>query len=273
MHLLSLEIAFGACLLVKAFTRLIPIPISWYWFVLLFNGVLMVYWADHLADSRKPLLVQNSLRHAIFKRYRKPFLAGLTLLIAINASIALWQLSIWQLLAGMGICATLALYLLRHNRFPMALLFEKELWIAGLYAIAISLAPILSLGSLSLQVWPELLIITTLIGIAALQNVFSIALIEAQNDLAQGVRNMATRYPGYLIKDIQLMFMVLMAMLCIMLYLVAPLPNSIYIGVILSLLAALQILLPWYYKVTQDETYRYLGEWLFVLAGFLLYIL
>ena len=106
-----------------------------------------------------------------------------------------------------------------------------------------------------------------------MKGTFSIAKIECTKDLAAAARNLATRYSGSMLNELQIMFFILQLMLSIVLFLVSPVKGSLVVGITLIANSILQFLLPVYAKAIQDESYRYLGEWLFIVCGLLLFIL
>jgi hypothetical protein len=273
LHLFSLDIAAGACFMSFAFSQLLPLPVPWFVYVLLANSTLMVYWADHLLDARNAKIAAVSMRHQFFKKHATIFIILMLMLGMANALIALFYVNQVGLFFGAIACFAAFFYVGFHNRFPRILLFEKEVLIGLIYGFSIGLVPIVSLGVYSFFIWPEILLISFLIALSTLQNTFSIAKIECTKDLASAARNLATRYSGSMLTELQIMFFILQLMLSIVLFLISPVNGSLQVGIILTANSVLQFFLPAYAKVSQDESYRYLGEWLFILCGVLWFIL
>jgi hypothetical protein len=76
-----------------------------------------------------------------------------------------------------------------------------------------------------------------------------------------------------MLNELQIMFFILQLMLSIVLVLISPVKGSLVVGTTLIANSILQFLLPVYANASQDESYRYLGEWLFILCGVLWFIL
>lgn len=273
LHSLSIDIAFGACLLTGAFTLLLPIQFPFYLYLLLFNCTLLVYWFDHLQDSYSAILVQHSKRHQLFFKWRILFIVASGLLVLTNTAIVFLYLNLNQIIIGSSVTMLAGIYLLFHRKWPRILWLEKELWIAVLYTIAIALIPILTLENLSLIVWPELLAISGLIGCSALINILSIARIEAHIDQQIGIKNLATQYSSNLINNLQYLIFTAQLMVAIGLYLIAPFLQVIYIALPLILNSIFQLSLPTLAARFKKEEYRYLGEWAFIICGLLYYFI
>jgi hypothetical protein len=256
-----------------AFSQLLPLPVPWFVYVLLANCTLIVYWADHLLDARNAKIIALSIRHQYFKKYATFFIILILLLGIANALIAMLYVNKVGLLFGAIACLISFIYVWYNDRFPHILLFEKEVLVGIIYGFSIGLVPILTLGFYAFFIWPEILLISFLIALSTMQNTFSIAKIECTKDLAATARNIATRYAGSMLNELQIMFFILQLMLSILLVLVSPVNGSLVVGITLIANSILQFLLPVYANESQDESYRYLGEWLFILCGVLWLIL
>lgn len=256
-----------------AFSQLLPLPVPWFVYVLLANSTLLVYWADHLLDARNAKIIATSIRHQFFKRHATVFVILILMLVIANAFIALFYVNAVGLVLGAIACLGTFFYVGFHDKFPHILLFEKEVLIGLIYGFSIGLVPIITLGAYAIFIWPEILLISLLIALTTLQNTFSIAKIECTVDLASSARNLATRYSGSMLTELQIMFFILQLMLSIVLFLISPVNGSLEVGIVLIANSILQFFLPVYAKTCQDESYRYLGEWLFILCGVLWFIL
>ncbi len=256
-----------------AFSQLLPLSVPWFVYVLLANSTLMVYWADHLLDARNDKIVGISIRHQYFKKNATVIIVLILFLGIANALIAILYVNKVGLLFGAIACLSAFFYVLYHDRFPHILLFEKEVLIGIIYGFSIGLVPILTLGFYAFFFWTEILLISILITLSAMQNTFSIAKIECTKDLAASARNVASRYSGSMLNELQIMFFILQLMLSIVLVLVSPVNGSLAVGITLIANSILQSFLPVYANANQDESYRYLGEWLFILCGVLWFIL
>jgi hypothetical protein len=69
------------------------------------------------------------------------------------------------------------------------------------------------------------------------------------------------------------MLLILQAVLSIVFVFLEPLTKGLWLMVPLFLNSSLQLLLPRYAAMVEDESYRYLGEWLFIACGLLWFIL
>ena len=208
-----------------------------------------------------------------FKKYATVFIVLILLLGIVNVIIAMLYVNKVGLLFGAIACLISFIYVWYHERFPHILLFEKEILIGIIYGFSIGLVPVLTLGFYAFFIWPEILLISILIALTTLQNTFSIAKIECTKDFAAAARNIATRYSVSMLNELQIMFFILQLMLSIVLVLISPVKGSLVVGTTLIANSILQFLLPVYANASQDESYRYLGEWLFILCGVLWFIL
>lgn len=273
LHCLSLDIALGACLLTGAYTLLLPIQIPFYIYFLLFACTLLVYWLDHLQDSNSGQLVQHSKRHLFFLKWRKVFVIGSLLLLLSITIVAFLFLNLNQIIIGSSAALFSGVYLKFHRNWPRIFWLEKEFWIAALYALAIALTPIITLEKLSLLVWPELLLISGLIGSSAILNILSVARIEAHIDQQLGIKNLATQYSSNLINNLQYLIFTAQLMAAIGLYLIAPFLQVIYIAIPLILNSIFQLNLPAIANRFKQEEYRFFGEWAFIICGLFYYFI
>lgn len=167
----------------------------------------------------------------------------------------------------------IGVYLFYHRKFPKVLFFEKEVWIGFIYGFAIGLVPTIVLGMYSFLVWHQIMLISLILSIVTIQNTFSIAMIESSQDEAIGIRNLCTRYSHQKLFELQVMLLILQAVLSIVFVFLEPLTKGLWLMVPLFLNSSFQLLLPRYAAMVEDESYRYLGEWLFIACGLLWFIL
>jgi hypothetical protein len=272
-HLLSLDVALGACLLGNAFVLIFPIEIPWHVYVLLFLSCLVVYWTDHLIDSANDKVVAHSMRHLFFKQHFSLFFILIILLICLNTLLAFAYLHWLSIIQASLFVGLIGVYLFFHRKFPKVLFFEKEVWVGFIYGFAIGLVPTIVLGMYSFLVWHQIMLMSLILSIVTIQNTFSIAMIESRQDEAVGIRNLCTRYSHQKLFELQLMFLILQAVLSIAFLLIVSLNKGLWLMIPLLLNSILQLLLPRYAALVEDESYRYLGEWLFIACGLLWLIL
>jgi hypothetical protein len=238
IHTLSLDIALGAMglgiALLKIFTHtanasnsLNPSQQTSFWLpiqhlnsinqinpitaiiLLLFIGTLVVYWTDHIQDSKNVQMVVSGERHALFFRHRRWFELGLGVLILLASWVSLSFLTWIQLGFGILLLGLHIGYLMFHRRFSRRLILEKELWVGLLYTMSILFVPLAVCMPLGMWQWFELILLGLLVFLVCMQNLFSIARMEREADEAMGIRNGVVVFGELRMKDLQKLMLLL----------------------------------------------------------------
>lgn len=264
-HVLSLDVALGACAMLHATSRALNQPVNFVWYALLFLGTLVVYWSDHLLDVKRQAFTGTGVRHAFFQKHNTIFKAAIIALILTAAVIALTQLSIITLTAGTLLFLLMQGYLYFHRKWKTG----KEIQIALLYAASIITPVILSNPDIinaynPLSFSPLLRSLSGVEGLflLTLHNLLSLATLDSQTDLTSGIPNITHRFGVKKVRAVQLALLLLQS---ISLFLI---PNVPPFFIALFALSILQYSLPFFASFTGVETVRWMGELVF-LTGFL----
>lgn len=279
IHRLSFDVALGACAmmyLMLQFVTGVDSPLSMLspamlpYTSMLFLGTLMVYWTDHIQDSEEPLLVQPGMRHMIFKTYRSLFLLLIALFFVTEAFLAFHFLNGPAMGMGAILCFLLFVYLSKHRGFKRKLLLEKEVLISSLYTISIIFIPIMF--ALHHAHWLGMLLVLGFLALSlfftVLQNLFSIALIEKENDARSNIRSIAAVFGSNRLRLLQAAMLLSQVILSAMVYLLSLQNKILQVSVCLLLISLINFALPYLFKNPQNNWYRILGDGVFLL-GFL----
>ncbi|MCF8254524.1 MAG: hypothetical protein K9J84_08095 [Bacteroidia bacterium] len=264
-----MDVALGTCAMLFAGAQVISTPIPWYFYLLLFQGTLVVYWFDHILDSRKPLLVQTGSRHSVFKEKRVLFYILISLLVLSNAFVALYFLSLLELVYGLILFFALLIYLFLHRKFIRIFILEKELLIAILYTSSL-VFPLFAIVEPSLFSYNTLSIflIGSMVFFAVLQNLFSIAKMESESDEEMEIRNITQSFGSYKLRQLQVAMLALQFFLGLVLWVIFP--NTVtlkFVGISL-LISFGQFFLPNAFQEANNDSYRIVGELLYLLGFF-----
>ena len=265
IHRLSIDIALGAAAVLLGLSSALLLAIPWYYYVLLINGTFIIYWIDHIQDSQKALLVQAGARHAIFKKYRWVFMLGIALLAVCNALLVYLFLPIPAVLLGMLLLAILLAYLRFHRQLKRVFVLEKEVLIAILYTLSTGFAALVLFASPYATDWLVLACLLFSIFCSCLQNLFSSARIEAYADAQAGIRNISHLFGSVRLKLLQELFLCLQALLVFTFFILFQQPALLRFSSLLLLIAAGNYALPYFYSDTQDPSYRWIGDGVFLL--------
>jgi hypothetical protein len=269
LHQFSLDVALGTCALLFAGAQVISIPIPWYFYLLLFQGTLVVYWFDHVLDSRKPLLVQTGSRHAVFKEKRILFYFLISILVLSNAFLALYFLSLIELIYGLILFFALLIYLFLHRKFIRVFILEKELLIAILYTCSV-VFPLFALLEPRLFSYDSfsILLIGSLVFFAVLQNLFSIAKMESESDEEMEIRNITQSFGSTKLRQLQGAMLALQFLLGLVLWVIFPTVITLKFVGISMLISIGQFFLPSAFQEANNDAYRIVGELLYLLGFF-----
>lgn len=238
-------------------------------YALLFFGTLLVYWIDHLQDSEEPLLVQPGSRHSVFKTHKRLFIALCAVLFILNASLAFLFLNIKEWVYGFCLILALGGYLLLHRNLKRIFILEKELLIASLYCLSILFAPIAQFeGSFISYSFMSLLVAGSLLFLAALQNLFSIARIESQLDRENNIRNITHSFGSARLYHLQIALLAFQFLLSLAFLIMCGEPTKYKIAGVFMGISLVEFCLPYLFEEPQTNSYRFIGEGVFLL-GFL----
>ncbi len=150
--------------------------------VLLFIGILLIYWLDHLQDIRK-YGSRLSRRHYFLSKIKTRLIKTGLLLFALSAAIAFYYLSLKVLLMGFFLLFVSLIYLALHPyRFV-----PKEIFAASVYTAGIYFEVLFNLG------FYQLFMMGYFLGLT-LYAMYGIAWIEKATDKHFGVPNGVTAY-------------------------------------------------------------------------------
>jgi hypothetical protein len=265
VHRLSIDIAMGAAAMLFGLSQALMLPIPLYFYLLLVNGTFIIYWIDHIQDSTQALLVQPGARHAIFKEKRSVFVGLILLLTLVNALIAWLFLSVKIILAGTLLLLALLAYLRFHRKLKRVFILEKELLIALLYTISTGLPTWIYFQSNFVLDWLVFVLLLLSVFLTALQNLFSVARIEKEQDSQFKIRNISQIFGSARLQSLQEMMLLLQGVTLIFLLLLFPQIALLRFAVSLLLLAFIQYILPYFFTSANNPYYRWLGDGSFVL--------
>lgn len=260
IHRYSIDIALGAAAVLFGLNLALSLQIPLYYYVLLVNGTFIVYWIDHIQDSSKALLSQAGARHAVFKEQRVLFVLLIALLFCINGFIALAYLPTNALFYGALLFLAMLGYLRFHRVLKRVFILEKEILISSLYTLSVSFAPWLYFSSDFVLDWLVFVLCLLSIFLTTLQNLFSIARIEKEQDQRAQIRNICQQFGSARLKNLQELMLLLQVVTATMLLLLFPeLYLFRFLGLLL-LVSGVQYALPLLFREPQNILYRCLGD-------------
>ena len=270
----SIDVATRPCCILFGMGIQLSIVIPLYYFALLFNSTLLVYWSDHLLDNKNIVLVQNSIRHTnIWKNKNILIGIGIGLFIS-NSWIAISYLKLTTLILGSVIVICMILYLFTHQKIRRVLILEKEILIAALYSISVCFVPfeILSRTTGSENLMLKCLLFCILIGCCALQNLLVVAVIEEESDKIAKAKNITHHFGKKQTVHLflyLLLFQISLSMLTAIKFNDSP---SIAMLILLLSISILQQVALYTRKRNQiSNSYRYIGELAFWLTALMVF--
>lgn len=178
---LSLDITFGAVILLHFFSRNLNVNLSLYAYILLAGGVWIIYTVDHLQDSRT---ANNSVRLRYeFHRKNKNILLFLVVLLALVCFCCVLQIERDLMINGSILGFLSAVYLLIQKK--LARIGFKEVYVAIIYTGGILVAPLTAHGAV---VWE----MVGLLFFLALSNLILFSIFEKTEDTHDSFDSMAT---------------------------------------------------------------------------------
>ena len=265
IHQLSIDVALGAAAVLFGLSTALRIHIPWYFYVLLINGTFLIYWVDHIQDSKQTVLVQAGSRHAIFKVYRRVFFIAIACLVLGNALLVYLFLSIQNILLGSVLLLVLLAYLRFHRTLKRIIALEKEILIAFLYTCCTGFAACIVFTSSFVSDWLVFAFLLLSVFCSCIQNVFSTARIESQQDAQWGIRNISHLLGATRIKVLQELLLCLQALICITFLVLFPHLSLLVFSLLLLMVATINYALPYFYVQAIHPSYRWLGDGAFLL--------
>jgi hypothetical protein len=187
------------------------------------------------------------------------------LLTLVNALIAWLFLSVKIILAGTLLLLALLAYLRFHRKLKRVFILEKELLIALLYTISAGLPTWIYFQSNFVLDWLVFVLLLLSVFLTALQNLFSVARIEKEQDSQFKIRNISQIFGSARLQSLQEMMLLLQGVTLIFLLLLFPQIALLRFAVSLLLLAFIQYILPYFFTSANNPYYRWLGDGSFVL--------
>lgn len=246
-------------------SQALMLPIPLYFYLLLINGTFIVYWIDHIQDSAQALLVQPGARHAIFKEKRSVFVGLILLLTLVNAGVAWLFLSVKIILAGTFLLLALLAYLRFHRKLKRVFILEKELLIALLYTLSTALPTWIYFQSNFVLDWLVFVLLLLSVFLTTLQNLFSFARIEKEQDSQFKIRNISHIFGSDRLQSLQEMMLLLQGVTLLFLLLLFPQIALLRFVILLLLVSFIQYILPYFFYNAHSPYYRWLGDGAFVL--------
>ncbi len=180
LNVYSIDIALAGVSGFITVNKVFGLPQNLALIVLLFLGIFLIYWLDHLLDIRKYGNHLSSRHFLISKKQTLLYKIGFVFIL-ISGMIAFFYLSIKALLLGLLLLVLSLLYLaLNATRYV-----PKEIFAASVYTVGIYFQVILNPGLY------EFLVIGYFFGLT-LYAMYGIAWIEKATDKRYGVPNGVT---------------------------------------------------------------------------------
>jgi hypothetical protein len=233
-----------------------------------------VYYTDHIQDSEIALLVQPGKRHKLFKQYKTLFILLVVLMVLTCAIVAFKYLPVLQLMGGLVLCSAMFVYLWFHRQFKRKVILEKEILIALLYTLSVFYFPfstaVMKVSSLSLLFRPDqvvfFLLVILIVFLTALQNLFSVAVIEKDLDEEGKIRSIAALFGSDRLRHLQLLLLLLQGVSSLLLlFLTNALHLTSFLNV-MACIASINYVLPLVFVEPKNSYYRILGDACFLLA-------
>ena len=179
---LSLDIVFGAVILLRFFSQELSVSPSWAAYFLLAASIWLIYTVDHLRDARKA--VQSSRARYQFHLRHEKILKRIILLITVISSILAVYVNQAILFGGIVLVALSGVYLLIHQFLSSIGL--KELYVAMVYTIGILLVPFIIAETVRWDMMMLLFLLTY-------ANLIIFSWFEKEEDKADNFNSIATQ--------------------------------------------------------------------------------
>lgn len=135
---LSIDIVFGAVILLHFFSKIYNVSVSWPAYVLLGSSIWLIYTLDHLRDSKLAVLGTRE-RYAFHARNQKA-LKTMMIIVTVLSTICLFFVSTAIIVSGGILAGFCLIYVLGQSVIAKKGL--KELYVAVVYTFGILLVPI-----------------------------------------------------------------------------------------------------------------------------------
>jgi len=179
---LSIDIVFGAVILLHFFCEIYDVSVAWPAYVLLGSSIWLIYTFDHLRDS-KLAKVGSRERYMFHSRNQKVLQIGMIVVLCL-ALLCLFFVPIRLIVGGSILAAFCLLYVVCQSvlsRWGM-----KEAYIAIIYTMGVLLSPIFATLHFDVYSFFVLLIVTFL-------NLIIFSWFEFEEDRADSFTSIATQ--------------------------------------------------------------------------------
>lgn len=264
---LSIDVALGAAVMMAFTAKVFDVEVEGIYYFLLSLITWLIYTTDHLMDARNIPHEASTPRHRFHQVHYKPILSaaiiGLFLFISLiprETGELLFRLALG--LAGMVLLYFLSLIWARKTKFRYVL---KEVFIALCYTLGVALVPTFLAWPLEI---PEFIFLL-LIFLLALANLFIFSVREMKVDF-QDENPSAIRFMG--LKTLKLILQIVLWL---------QLSGSLYLfwkhaiaegAVLLGMNLILMLLCYSPERFAKNETYRLMGDGIFLLPAIWLII-
>ncbi len=180
---LSIDIVFGAVILLHFFSKLYEVSIGWSAYVLLGSSIWLIYTIDHLRDAKTA--VSGKRERYVFHATNERWLKLIAVIVLILAGTCLLFVQKSIMIGGSILVAFSTLYVVFQSSF--AKLGLKELYISIVYTLGILVAPIALSRSFDSYSFFLLWILTYL-------NLIIFSWFERDDDVSDSFASIATKW-------------------------------------------------------------------------------
>jgi hypothetical protein len=178
---LSIDIVFGAVILLHFFSNQLQVSVGWPVYILLGSSIWMIYTIDHLRDSS---IAKIALRERYVFHAQNRISLRIALAVVCLASVGcLFYLNTEIIVGGFFLALLCLVYILFHSLLAKKGL--KELYIAIIYTCGVFLAPIIVSQSFNLYAMIMLLLLSFL-------NLILFSWFEFEEDHSDSFGSLAT---------------------------------------------------------------------------------
>ncbi len=179
---LSIDIVFGAVILLHFFSKIYEVSVGWPAYVLLGSSIWLIYTIDHLRDSK--VAVSGKRERYVFHARNEQSLKLAIVIVLILSGVCLFFVHQAVLVGGAILVAFSILYAFFQSTF--AKLGLKEVYISIVYTLGILVAPIAISQSFDVYSFFLLWILTFL-------NLIIFSWFEYNDDLIDSFASLATK--------------------------------------------------------------------------------
>ncbi len=179
---LSIDIVFGAVILLHFFSKLYEVSVGWPAYLLLGSSIWLIYTIDHLRDSKAAL--SGTRERYVFHARNERWLKLVIVIVLIIAGVCLFFVNRSILIGGSVLVLFSILYVVFQSKFAKYGL--KETYISIVYTLGILVAPIAVSRSFDSYSFFLLWILTFL-------NLIIFSWFEYEEDVNDSFASIATR--------------------------------------------------------------------------------